>query len=560
MRQLVLTFLCVLLAVVQAKAVIASGDGWTLDDDGTLTVEKNIEYDYESRYPWYSNSSSIKKVVFTSGTTSIGNYAFWCCSGLESVEIPSSVTRINASAFWGCSGLTSVTIPSSVTSIGDGAFSYCNGLTSIKVDKNNKKYDSRDNCNALIETARNTLIAGCKNTTIPSSVTLIGAQAFCDCSGLTGDLKIPEGVTAIGDDAFSGCSGLTSVEIPSGVTSIGSSAFSYCSGLTSVEIPSGVTSIGSSAFSYCSGLESVEIPSSVTSIGESAFSSCSGLTSVEIPSSVTSIGRFAFESCSGLTSVEIPSSVTSIGNQAFYGCSGLTSVEIPSSVTSIGNGAFYGCSGLESVEIPSSVTSIGRFAFESCSGLKSVVSLSKEPQVLGSNAFCDVDLSKVTLYVPKDAVEAYKAADVWMDFGKIVGMEEDDLDVFGSLSIEFDADCVEVEVVSYADGTLTLSIRVKEGYDFESIYVNEVKVLGPKGNKAASVEAWWNEDGTVSISGLTEKSVVSIRVSGEPSPAAVREMRVETRENWYEMSGRKLAGKPTRNGVYVHNGKLEMVK
>ena len=198
----------------------------------------------------------LASVVIPSSVTSIGNYAFWDCSGLTSVVIPSSVTSIGESAFSGCIGLTSVNIPSGVTSIGDfafygcigltsvvipssvtsigyGTFSYCIGLTSIVVESGNSVYDSRNNCNAIIETASNTLIAGCKNTKIPSGVTSIGEWAFSDCTGLT-SIVIPSSVTSIGNEAFLGCIGLTSVVIPSSMTSIGNEAFSCCIGLTSV--------------------------------------------------------------------------------------------------------------------------------------------------------------------------------------------------------------------------------------------------------------------------------------------------------------------------------------
>ena len=176
--------------------------------------------------------------------------------------------------------MTSVTIPISVTSIGFRAFAYCTSLTSIMVKSENTVYDSRNNCNAIIETATNTLIVGCMNTNIPNSVTSIGDYAFYDCSSLT-SITIPNSVTSIGSGAFEGCRGLTSVTIPNSVTSIGSGAFQNCSSLTSVTIGNNVKSIGDYAFYYCIGLTSVTIPSSVTCIGGSAFKSC-GLTSITI--------------------------------------------------------------------------------------------------------------------------------------------------------------------------------------------------------------------------------------------------------------------------------------
>ena len=186
---------------------------------------------------------------------SIGDHAFEGCSSLTSTPFR-SVTYIGMNAFDGCSSLPSINIPGGVTYIGGGAFANCSSLTSIVVEEVNSHYDSRDNCNAIIDKANNMLIAGCKNTVIPSSV------------------------TSIGDGAFKGCSSLTSITIPSSVTSIGNGAFEGCSSLTSITIPSSVTSIGIGAFQGCSSMTSITILSSETSIENGTFYGCSTLTDV----------------------------------------------------------------------------------------------------------------------------------------------------------------------------------------------------------------------------------------------------------------------------------------
>ena len=168
------------------------------------------------------------------------------------------VIAIGEEAFCACSALTSIVIPDSVIEIGKWAFSGCSGLTSIIVDKENRHYDSREGCNAIIESKTNTLVVGCPTTVIPDSVPKIGNYAFRGCKGLT-SIVIPDSVTKIGNYAFSGCSGLTSIVIPNSVTEIGNWVFYGCSGLTSIVIPDSVIEIGNRAFCGCSGLTSIVI-------------------------------------------------------------------------------------------------------------------------------------------------------------------------------------------------------------------------------------------------------------------------------------------------------------
>ena len=175
-------------------------------------------------------------------------------------------------------------------------------MTSIVVDENNTVYDSRNHCNAIIETATNKLISGCNNTVIPDSVTGIGDSAFVVCTALT-SVTIGNSVISIGEYAFWECNNLTNVTIPDSVTSIGSGAFENCTSLTSITIPDSVTCIGSWVFSGCTGLTSITIPDSVTSVGDYAFHCCTGLKSITIPNSVTMIDWHAFDGCTGLTDV-----------------------------------------------------------------------------------------------------------------------------------------------------------------------------------------------------------------------------------------------------------------
>ena len=246
-----------------------------------LLIVSTLSWAYSSKAGgiYYNINDDGTSVTVTSGPSNTPGYS-------GDIVIPStvvngdktySVTSIENGAFTGCYSLTSIDIPSSVTSIGENPFRHCSSLASVTVSVANPVYDSREGCNAIIETQTNTLVVGCKNTIIPSSVTSIGDLAFMGCYSLT-SIDLPDGVTSIGTGAFDSCYSLTFIDLPEGVTSIGKGAFCSCSSLTSMDIPDGVTSIGGSTFHGCTSLTSVDIPSGVTSIGEAAFGGCSSLT------------------------------------------------------------------------------------------------------------------------------------------------------------------------------------------------------------------------------------------------------------------------------------------
>ena len=213
--------------------------------EGCISIEKMIVSPENKKY--HSDGNCIietesktliagckTSVIPTDGSvTSIGYGAFYGCKSLTEIIIPDSVTSIGREAFYDCASLTDITIPSSVVSIVMGVFNGCSNIETMIVSPDNKKYHSDGNC--IIETESKTLIAGCKNSMIPTdgSVTSIGEWAFYGCKRLT-SITIPVSVTSIGERTFDGCSSLTSITIHDGVTSIGGWAFRRCTSLKTV--------------------------------------------------------------------------------------------------------------------------------------------------------------------------------------------------------------------------------------------------------------------------------------------------------------------------------------
>ncbi len=312
----------------------------------------------------------ITSVVFAEGSVcdSIGEYAFYNCSGLGSITIPKMVTSIGNYAFYNCTALEEI----NYNAISSEDFSYnifynagrdaANGVA-VTIGNKVEKIPDR-----LFYSGRYIKSVVFAEESVCDS---IGSYAFQSCTSLA-SVSIPERVTSIGSYAFQSCTSLASVSIPGSVTSIGSHAFQNCTSLASVSIPGNVISIEDCVFQSCTSLASVTIPNSVTSIGNSAFRSCSSLPSITIPERVTSIGDYAFQSCSSLTSITIPGNIPGIGNYVFQSCTSLVSVTIANSVTSIGNGAFQNCSSLTGITIPESVTGIGNYAFQSCTALEEI--------------------------------------------------------------------------------------------------------------------------------------------------------------------------------------------
>ena len=222
---------CEKLTGIEIPAGVTSiGDFAFADCAGLTIIEIPAGVTSIGAYTFYA-CDGLANIELPIALTNIGEYAFAGCTALDSIELPTTVTSIGEGAFMLC-GFTSIEIPASVTSLGDGVLAFCYNLDSITVASGNTVYYSEGNC--VIETESKTLVAGCKNSVVPSDGS----------------------VTSIGKAAFLGCYELKNVEIPSTVISIGDGAFAIC-GFTSIEIPTSVTSIGDYAFAGCSYIEDI---------------------------------------------------------------------------------------------------------------------------------------------------------------------------------------------------------------------------------------------------------------------------------------------------------------
>ena len=420
----------ILFGTVDAKADTYGDYEYTVNDDGkTVTITKyngsatdlTVPYSINGKkvtvignyaFYWCSSLVTVKlpsalldiqqdafaicenmsQINLPSGLSSIGDSALYKCESLISITLPSSLKSIGGSAFEDCKVLSKLIIPANVSNVGNGIVAGCDALKSLSVDSNNKKYDSRGKCNAVIEKSSNTLVAGSNVTAIPSTVKKIGDDAFYECSRLA-FVILPNGVTSIGESAFYNCSNLTSVTIPDTVTEIDDDAFRWCENLSRITLPDSVVKLGKRAFYNCN-ITSMHIPANVTDIGKGLLGDCDKLVKVTvdeknkfydsrngcnaiiqkkglvlvagcsktvIPNTVKCIGKSAFEAFDKLTSIVIPSSVERIDDSAFERCSNLKNVTMSNGLQEIGVDAFGSCYSMTKIIIPSSVIRIGSY-------------------------------------------------------------------------------------------------------------------------------------------------------------------------------------------------------
>ena len=339
--------------------------------------------------------------------TSIAGSAFFRCAELTSITITKSVATIGQNAFKGCAGLTSVIIPNSVTTIGGDAFNNCTGLTFISIGTGLVNIP-----NYLFEGCENLKTLEINNNTIVSK-NYSNEEAANAGWIFSSDAK--EKHVILGED----------------VTSIGEKAF-YGSHITSVKMSDNVKSIGNYAFSQCSSLTSVELSNNLTYVGKLAFTMCGHLSSVTIPQSVRCIDQIAFYWCDRLTKVIINSNeVVARENEQLYTLRSCFGPQVKEFVfgEDVRKIAYIACSESEkltTVTISSNLTNIEDSAFHKCTSIADVYCYAEQVPEMGKDVFVDSNYKNATLHVPANAVEAYKSAEQWKDFGSIVALSDDD--------------------------------------------------------------------------------------------------------------------------------------
>ena len=202
-------------------------------------------------YCTFGGCSLLSDVVLSEGLNSIEKYAFMGCGSITNMLLPEGLEAIEPYAFSGCTNLKAIYFPTSLKRICPGTFWNCFALSEIYVASGNPYYDSRNNCNAIIETASDKLIIGCKGTQIPATIRSIGNSAFISCPELE-SIDVPESVVEIGDSAFYHCINLKQISLSEGLKTIRRKAF-YDTWIPTVTIPSTVQAIELYAF-YCPAL------------------------------------------------------------------------------------------------------------------------------------------------------------------------------------------------------------------------------------------------------------------------------------------------------------------
>ena len=409
------------------------------------------------------NSKELREVRINANITTLGEYSFHNCAGLQTVTLPPTLRVIQDWAFNGCSlqsidipegvqeigevafsggDFASLTIPNSVITMGEGCFGGCDKLVSLTIGSGLTEIPARCFSRAAIP-----------SVTLPDNITSLGEEAFAECASLA-EVNIGKGLKQISDRCFQN-SGLKSISIPSNVTSIGEEAFAGCASLETVDLSTRLREIPEKCFQN-SGLVTITLPENITTVGEAAFSKCFSMRSVTV------LGPKNFEAYAFFTNNYSESDRqglnvyiddltdwcerTTFANEyasPFYTWYGnehqslyldgelVENLVIPDGVVKINDYTFNDCGSIKSVVVPDGVVSIGTYAF-SCPELTKAT-IGKNVNTIGMGAFTSEKLAEFiswnpvpptgsgigyhsddfTVYVPAGSVDAYKSAEDW---------------------------------------------------------------------------------------------------------------------------------------------------
>lgn len=513
-------FLCISIAV-SAHDFVVDGIYYNIDDTNktaTVTYKGDTYNEYSNEYAGIIViPSSITYGNTTYNVTSIEEYAFYDCNGIESVTIPSCITDVGNFAFNGCTGLKELRIEDSESTLSLGYNLYDNSTKedTVIIGSGNSYVNSLPNFGSI--TAGKGLFYDCpleilylgRNISYRASNNY-GYSPFYNKSGMT-RLTIGKQVDTLENYAFLKCFDIkelhindlvswlnidfgnqeanplayakhvyldgkqvTEIVVPDCITKIKKYTFGYFVGLKSITFHNGISEIGIYAFQHCTGLERIELPNGITSIEKAVFYSCTGLVDIVIPESVKSIGPWAFGYCSNLKSIDIPSRVTEIGYFAFYNCRSLEKIEIPERVESLGMDAFSNCEVLTEITLPNSIRKIGDGVFSYCNSLTSIDMPDSITRIENSTFLACSSLENITFgnCIESIGENAFREC-TSLESIYIPGCVD-------SIEKEAFSECTGLKSITIGDGVKSVGDKAFRGcYNVEKIYIgNAVERIG----------------------------------------------------------------------------------